>query len=76
MSDVVANSIQALLREREQLDQAIAALQKLQSLQASTEFHINGSRRGRKFMGTVERAEVSERMKRYWPEQRKAKGAA
>lgn len=76
MTDVVANSIQALLLEREQLDQAIVALQKLQTLRASTEFRINSSRRGRKFMGTAERAEVSERMKRYWADQRKAKGAA
>lgn len=67
-------ALQDLYAEKEKLERAIESLEQLQRakpgappVQASTK------RRGRKSMSPEERAEVSERMKRYWAAQRIAK---
>ncbi|HEY1240380.1 MAG TPA: hypothetical protein VGF16_07470 [Bryobacteraceae bacterium] len=54
------------LREwRDQLARIIAQLEELQTGDANPTV-ITAKRRGRKFMGAKERAEVSKRMKLYW----------
>jgi len=67
-------ALQDLYAEREKLERAIASLEALQ--RAATEFSSLpkiGKRRGRKSMNATERAEVSERMKKYWASRRKQK---
>jgi len=69
--------VKRTIRElRERHARLVAAIDLLEELAGST----NGARaprsgRGRKFMGGAERRDVSERMKRYWAKQRKARGA-
>jgi hypothetical protein len=55
--------------ERDRLDRVIAAIE---SMQRETASRAKKSRRGRKAMGPAERRAVSERMRRYWAERRKA----
>jgi hypothetical protein len=66
--------IQDLYAEKEKLERVIASLEELQKtgtpLPALT--HAR-SRRGRKSMGSRERKEVSERMKKYWESRRHSK---
>ncbi len=50
---------------RDQLARIIAQLEELQSGDANPGA-ATAKRRGRKFMGAKERAEVSKRMKQYW----------
>lgn len=44
----------------------------LEQLRGSSSVATNGSRRGRKSMGAEERRDVSERMRKYWANRRRA----
>jgi hypothetical protein len=63
-------TIQALYAQKEKLERVIALLEELQRTTPS-ESPPSGNRRGRKSMPAEERAEVSERMKKYWASRRK-----
>jgi len=59
---------------RKKLERAIASLEALQRAGGELPRLPNsGKRRGRKSMNLQERAEVSERMKKYWANRRKHK---
>jgi hypothetical protein len=63
----LSKTIQELRAERQRLIDLIHAVEDVQQYYASMprrEQHV--SRRGRKSMGTAERQQVSERMKKYW----------
>jgi hypothetical protein len=64
-------TIQDLYAEKEKLERVIASLEELQRA-ADANSHVMGraKRRGRKSMGSDERQEVSERMKKYWASRR------
>jgi hypothetical protein len=65
-------AIQDLYAEKEKLERVIASLEELQRAAAGGQAMLRGGkRRGRKSMGDGERAEVSERMKKYWASRRK-----
>jgi hypothetical protein len=65
-------AIQDLYAEKEKLERVIASLEELQRAAGSVPAPTRGGRRrGRKSMGTKERQEVSERMKKYWANRRK-----
>lgn len=68
----VAELIRELYQQKEKLVRAIAVLEELaadrQGIKPLTE---RAERRGRKSMGTEERREVSQRMKKYWAARRK-----
>jgi hypothetical protein len=66
-------AIQDLYAEKEKLERVIASLEELQ--RAAGDIPVvasKRSRRGRKSMNAKERQEVSDRMKRYWADRRKA----
>lgn len=63
-------TIQALYAQKEKLERVIAELEELQGA-AQPAVPPSGMRRGRKSMPAEERAEVSERMKKYWASRRK-----
>ena len=58
-------TIAELRARRDQLERIIAQLEELRSSDSDPGSH-GTKRRGRKFMGPEERAEVSRRMKQYW----------
>lgn len=66
-------AIQDLYAEKEKLERVIASLEELQRAAeaAPSSPGEGGKRRGRKSMGSKERLEVSERMKKYWETRRK-----
>jgi len=65
-------AIQDLYAEKEKLERVIASLEELQrNAGLEPELPKAMRRRGRKSMGTKERQEVSERMKKYWANRRK-----
>ena len=66
-------AIQDLYAEKEKLERVIASLEELQrAAEATSTIPVTGGkRRGRKSMGSTERQEVSERMKKYWESRRK-----
>ena len=64
-------TIQELYEERKRLDGAIAALESVLEADADSPNGHPSSRRGRKSMGSEERLEVSERMRKYWAARRK-----
>jgi hypothetical protein len=65
-------TIQDLYAEKEKLERVIASLEELHRTSGSMPTMPAGAkRRGRKSMGSKEREEVSERMKRYWAGRRK-----
>jgi len=65
-------AIRDLYAEKEKLERVIASLEELQRAAEGGQAMLGGSnRRGRKSMGNGERAEVSERMKKYWASRRK-----
>jgi hypothetical protein len=66
-------AIQELYAEKEKLERVIASLEELQRSGGAVvpKLPDTGHRRGRKSMGTKERQEVSERMKKYWDDRRK-----
>jgi hypothetical protein len=70
----LSKTIQDLYAEKEKLERVIASLEELQRA-ADANSHVMGrnKRRGRKSMGSDERQEVSERMKKYWASRRTAK---
>jgi seryl-tRNA synthetase len=67
-------TIQDLYAEKDKLERVIASLEELQRA-ADANSHVMGraQRRGRKSMGSEERQEVSERMKKYWAGRRNSK---
>jgi hypothetical protein len=66
-------AIQELYAEKEKLERVIASLEELQRRAGvlPDEPPKAVKRRGRKSMGSKERKEVSERMKKYWDSRRK-----
>jgi len=66
-------AIQDLYAEKEKLERVIASLEELQRAAEAAPLPKpeGGKRRGRKSMGSKERQEVSERMKKYWESRRK-----
>lgn len=67
-------ALQDLYAEKEKLERAIASLETLRRVGGELPPLPNiGKRRGRKSMDSRERAEVSERMKKYWASRRKQK---
>lgn len=67
--------IQELVQERERLQRIIESLEDMKS-SGKARPHPKGKRRGRKSMDKAARAEVSERMKRYWSQRRAEKEQA
>ena len=66
-------AIEHLHAERERLEKVIAALEELQRSSTGTTLEPRPiTRRGRTSMGSAERQQVSERMKKYWAARRKA----
>jgi hypothetical protein len=64
-------TIQDLYAEKEKLERVIASLEELQRASAANAQVVGRSkRRGRKSMGSKERQEVSDRMKKYWADRR------
>jgi hypothetical protein len=61
-------TIEALYAQKDKLERVIAVLEELQSTAPAPQAV---KRRGRKSMPPEERAEVSERMKKYWASRRK-----
>ncbi|HEY1242078.1 MAG TPA: hypothetical protein VGF16_16055 [Bryobacteraceae bacterium] len=57
--------------EKARVEDSIAALEALDSTHASS--RPAAGRRGRKSMGTDERKQVSERMKKYWESRRQTR---
>jgi hypothetical protein len=69
----LSKAIKDLYAEKEKLERVIASLEELQrSAQIAAPDALG--RRGRKSMSARERAEVSERMKKYWANRRKGGG--
>jgi hypothetical protein len=64
-------TIRELYAEKEKLERVIAQLEALQRDSLPISFP-QGKRRGRKGMNATERREVSERMKEYWANRRRA----
>jgi len=70
----LSKALQDLYAEKEKLERAIASLEALQRAGGELPRPTGtGKRRGRKSMNLQERAEVSERMKKYWANRRKHK---
>jgi hypothetical protein len=67
----VRPTIRMLQLELERIETAIAELEQLQTGNRSGN-PSHKSRRGRKSMGSDERQEVSERMRKYWAKRRQA----
>ena len=65
-------AIRELYIEKQRLDRTIAALEELQSADRGAA-DLPYKRRGRKSMGTGERQEVAERMRRYWANRRRSR---
>ena len=69
----LTKTIQDLYAEKEKLERVIASLEELQrAADANSHVMSQSKRRGRKSMGSQERQEVSERMKKYWASRRKS----
>ncbi|PWU12016.1 MAG: hypothetical protein C5B51_01685 [Terriglobia bacterium] len=65
-------TLKTLYAERQQLQRTIAALEQLDGSAGTRRgASDNPKKRGRKFMGSAERKQVGERMKRYWAEWRR-----
>ena len=73
MSNNLKELIRALESERKELEAALVTLGKLDALRAGryTPPELQPSRRGRKSMNPEERKEVSQRMRKYWADQRR-----
>jgi len=65
--------IRELVQERDRLERLIQSLEEVNSTSRIVP-RLPGKRRGRKSMDSSARAEVSQRMKKYWA-QRRAQGA-
>jgi len=69
------NIIRSLLEERSRLDSVIASLEALEKAEAAAGTGEGiPKRRGRKSMSLEERHSVSERMRKYWENYRRAPG--
>ena len=69
------NIIRSLLEEKSRLDSVIASLEAFEKAEAAAgKGKANARRRGRKFMSLEERHSVSERMRKYWENYRRAPG--
>jgi hypothetical protein len=55
-----------------EIEKIKGTIARLEQLRGSSSAATNGSRRGRKSMGAQERQQVSERMKKYWANRRRA----
>ena len=66
----LSKTIADLYQEKTRLDRVIASLEQLGV--DSFPMPVAVARRGRKFMSSDERHEVSERMRRYWAERKAA----
>ena len=67
----LSKMIAELLEQKQELDQAIAALEELAGGKVNQP-GLSRRRRGRKSMSAEERLEVSARLKRYWAQKRQA----
>ena len=67
--------IRELMLERDRLQRIIESLEEMKPF-AKVPVSTEGKRRGRKSMDNKARAEVSERMKRYWKQRRAERDAA
>ena len=67
----LSKAIENLRAEKAKIEQVIAALEDLQKTSGTKTPLSAGQRRGRKFMDSKERQEVSRRMTRYWANRRK-----
>ena len=65
-------AIRELYTEKERLDRVIASLEELVTSGQPLSGEPEPKRRGRKGMGTEERKQVAERMRRYWAAKRAA----
>ena len=65
----VFDALKALFEEKKRVEKLIAMLESRQRLQSGLP---SRKRRGRISMGAEERRQVSERMRRYWEERRRA----
>jgi hypothetical protein len=74
----LSEAIDFLKRRRAADQSAIETLERLQGGSQHSEIRIVGRKRGRKSMAPDERAEVAERMRKYWEGRRqgKAEGAS
>ena len=68
-------AIRELYTEKERLDRVIASLEELVTSGQPLAGEPEPKRRGRKGMGTEERKQVAERMRRYWAAKRAAPAA-
>ena len=68
-------AIRELYTEKERLDRVIASLEELETSGQPLPGEPEPKRRGRKGMGTEERKQVAERMRRYWAAKRAAPAA-
>ena len=68
-------AIRELYTEKERLDRVIASLEELVTSGQPLSGEPEPKRRGRKGMGTEERKQVAERMRRYWAAKRAAPAA-
>ena len=67
--------IRELVQERDRLQRIIESLEEMKPF-GEVHARPESKRRGRKSMDNAARAEVSERMKRYWKQRRAEKDAA
>ena len=65
--------IRELIQERDRIQKIIESLEQMRSVDKPSS-RPPGKRRGRKSMDAAARAEVSERMRRYWQQRREQKG--
>ncbi len=72
----VLKILQELRAQREKLVQTIAQMEAFVHANGSSLPSVPAKRRGRKFMGSEERQEVSKRMHRYWESRRKTASGA
>jgi hypothetical protein len=71
----IEKAIRDLYAEKERLEKVIASLEELQKKSmAKSAAKPERTRRGRKSMGSKERLQVSERMKKYWAKRRQQSG--
>lgn len=68
----INKAIRELYAEKKRLDNVIASLEEMQQAPVLASAVIPEKKRGRKSMDEQARAQVSDRMKRYWAGRRKA----
>ncbi len=70
----LTKAIRELHAEKARLEKIICSLEELLAGNVEPAAPVTGKRRGRKFMNSQARKEVSERMKKYWAERRSQQG--